>query len=140
MFFSCQVMSDSLQTHVLQHTRLLCHLPPTTSQKLLKLMPIESVMPSNHLILCRPLVLLPSVFPSSRVLPVSWLFIYIRCPKYWSFCFSISHSNVYSGLISFRIDWCDLLPSKGLSSLLQHHSSKTSVIQHSTFFKVQLSS
>ena len=102
-------------------------LPFTISQSLFKLMSIESVMPSNHLILCRPL-LLPSVFPSSRffshesALCISW-------PKYWSLSFSISPSNEYSGLISFRIDWFDLLAVQGpLKSLLQHHSSKASVL------------
>ena len=100
----------------------------TNSQSLLKLMSIESVMPSNYLILCRPLLLLPSIFPSIRVfsnesvLPIRW-------PKYWSFSFSISPSNEYSGLISFRIDWLDLLAVQGtLKSLLQHHSSKASVL------------
>ena len=104
-----------------------------------KPMSIESVMPSNHLILCRPLLLLPSVFPSIRVfsnesvLPIRW-------PKYWSFTFSISPSNEYSGLISFRIDWFDLLAVQGtLKSLFQHHSSKASILRHSGFFMVQLS-
>ena len=110
----------------------------TNSQSLLKLMSIESVMPSNHLILCRPLLLPPSIFPSIRVfsnesiLPIRW-------PKYWSFSFNISPSNEYSGLISFRIDWLDLLAVQGiLKSLLQHHSSKAS-IQYLAFFIVQLS-
>ena len=108
----------------------------TNSQRLLKLMSIESVMPYNHLILCHPL-LLPSIFPSIRVfsnksvLPNRW-------PEYWSFSFSISPSNEYSGLISFRIDWLDLLIVQGtLKSLLQHHSSKASILQHSAFFIVQ---
>ena len=109
------------------------------SRRLLKLMSIESVMPSNHLILCRPLLLLPSILPSIRVFsnePV----LCIRWPKYWSFSFLISPSSEYSGLISFRMDWLDLLAVQGtLKSLLQHHSSKTSVIQHSAFFIVQLS-
>ena len=105
---------------------------------LLKLIYIESVMPSNHLILCRPLFL-PSVLPSIRVFSnVSTL--HMRWPKYWSFSFSISPSNKYSGPISFRIDWLDLLAVQGtLKSLLQHHSSKTSILRHSAFFIVQLS-
>ena len=96
-------------------------------------------MPSNHLILCCPLLLLPSVFPSIRVIS-SELALHIRWPKYWRFSFSISPSNEYSGLISFRMDWLDLLAVQGtLKSLLQHHSSKASVLQHSAFFMVQLS-
>ena len=102
-------------------------------------MSIESVMPSNHLILCRPLLLLPSIFPSSRVFPNESA-LPIRWPKHWSFSFSISPSNEYSGLTSLRIDWCDLLAVQGtLKSLLQHHSSKASVLQHSAFFIIQLS-
>ena len=98
-----------------------------------------SVMPSNHLILCCSLLLLPSVFPSIRVYSNESV-LWIRWPKYWSFNFSISTSNEYSGLISFRIDWLDLLPVQGtLKSLLQHHSSKSSILQHSAFFIVQLS-
>ena len=111
----------------------------TISWSLLKLMSIESVMPPNHLILCHPLLLLPSIFPSIRVfsnksvLPIRW-------PKYWSFSFRISPSNEYAGLISFGTDWLDLLAVQGtLQSLLQHHSSKASILQHSTFFMVQLS-
>ena len=111
----------------------------TISWSLLKLMSIESVMPSNHLILCRPLLLLPSIFLSIRVFsnePV----LGIRWPKYWSFSFSISPSNEHSELISFRTDWFDLLAGQGfLKSLLQHHSSKASVLRCSTFFMVQLS-
>ena len=100
-------------------------------------MSIESVMPSNHLVLCRPLLPLPSVFPSIRVFS-SELILHIRWPKYWSF--SISPSNEYSGLISFRIDWFDLLALQGtLKSLLQHHSLKVSILQCSAFFMVQLS-
>ena len=95
------------------------------SQSLLKLMSIESVMPSNHLILCRPLLLLPSIFPSIRVFSNESVFC-IRWPKHWSFSFSISPCNEYSGLISFRMDWLDLLAVQGtLQSLLQHHSSKS---------------
>ena len=110
----------------------------TNSWSLLKLTSIESVMPSNHLTLCRPLLLLPSVFPRMRVFSnVSVL--RIRWPKYWSISFSISPSNEYSGLISFRIDWLDLLPVQGtLKSLLQLHSLKTSILQCSAFFMVQL--
>ena len=102
-------------------------------------MSMELVMPSNRLILCRPLLLLPSVFPSIRIFS-NELSLYIRWPKYWSFSFSTSPSNEYSGLISFRIDWFDLLAVQGtLKSLLQHHSSKASILQHSAFFMVQLS-
>ena len=102
-------------------------------------MSIESVMPSNHLIVCRPLLLLPSIFPSIRVFSNESV-LCIRWPKYWSFSFSISPSNDYSGLISFRMDWLDLLAVQGtLKSLLQHHSSKASILQHSAFFIVQLS-
>ena len=111
----------------------------TNSQSLLKLMSIESVLPSNHLILCHSLLLLPSIFPSIRVFSNESV-LRIRWPKYWTFSFSISSSNVYSGLISFRIDWFDLLAVLGtLKSLLQHHSSKASVLQRSAFFMVQLS-
>ena len=111
----------------------------TNSWSLLKLMSIESVMPSNHLILCCPLLLLPSIFPNIRVFS-SESVLQIRWPKYWSFNFSISPSNEYSGLISFRIDWFDHLVVQGiLKSLLQHHSSKASVLQCSVFFIVQLS-
>ena len=102
-------------------------LPFAISQRLLKLTSIESVMPSNHLILCRPLLLLPSIFPSVRVLCIKW-------PKYWSFSFSISPSNEYSGLISFRMDGFDLLAVQGtLKSLLQHHSSKAPILRRSAF-------
>ena len=109
----------------------------TNSQSLLKLMFIESVMSSNHLILCRPFVLLPSVFPSIRVFS-SESVLCIRWPKYWSF--SISPANEYSGLVSFRIDWFDLLADQGtLKSLLQQHSSKASILQYSVFFIVKQS-
>ena len=102
-------------------------------------MSVESVMPSNHFILCCPLLLLPSIFPSIRVFS-NELALWIRWPKYWSFSFNISPSNEYSGLISFRMDWFDLLTVQGtLKSLLQHHSSKVSIIQCSAFFIVQLS-
>ena len=111
----------------------------TNSRSLLKFMSIESVMPSNHLVFCHLSLLLPSIFPSIRVFS-SELAVHIRQPKYWSFSFSISPSNEYSGLISFRIDRFDLLAVQGtLKSLLQHHSSKASVLWHSAFFIVQLS-
>ena len=111
----------------------------TNSQSLLKLMSIESVMPSNHLILCCPLLLLPSIFPSIRVFSNESV-LHIREPKHWSFSFSISPSNGYSGLISFRMDWLDLLAVQGtLKSVLQHHSSKALILWHSASFIVQLS-
>ena len=102
-------------------------------------MSIESVMPSNYLVLCGPPFFLPSIFLRIRVFS-NELVLCIRWPKYWSFSFSISPSNEYSGLISFRVDWLDLLAVQGiLKSLLQHHSSKASILQHSAFFMVQLS-
>ena len=102
-------------------------------------MSIELVMPSNHLILCHPLLLLPLIFPSIRVFSKE-LVLRIRWPKYWSFSFNINPSNVYSGLISYRIDWFDLLGVQGsIRSLLRHHSSKGSIVWHSAFFIVQLS-
>ena len=111
----------------------------TNSWSLLKLMSIESVMPSSHLILCHPLLLLPSIFPSIRVFSNESV-LCIKWPKYWSFSFNISPSNEHSGLISFRMDWLDLLAVQGtLKSLLQHHSSKASTLQCSAFFIVQLS-
>ena len=111
----------------------------TNSWSLLKLMSIKSVMPSNHLILCRPLLLATSIFPNIRVFS-SESVLYIRWPKYWSFSFNSSPSNEYSGLISFRMDWLDLPVVQGtLKSLLQHHSSKTSIIWYSAFIIVQLS-
>ena len=119
--FSRSVISDSLQPHGRQ-----AFLSITNSQSLLKLISIELMIPSNHLILCRPLFL-PSIFPSIRVfsnesvLPIRW-------PKYWSFSFSISPSNEYSGLISFRMDWLDLLAVQGTLKSLQHHSSKASIL------------
>ena len=110
-----------------------------SSRSLLKLMFIELVMPSNHLILCHPLLFLPSIFPSIRVFSNQSV-LHIRWPKYWSFSFNISPSNEYSGLISFRMDWLDLLAVQGtLKSLLQHHNSKASILQCSAFFIVQLS-
>ena len=111
----------------------------TNCRSLLKLMSIESMMPSNHLILCRPLLLPPSIFPSIRVFSKEWV-LCNRWPKYWSFSFSISPSNECSGLISFRMDRLDLIAVQGtLRSLLQHHSSKASILWHSAFFIVQLS-
>ena len=111
----------------------------TNSQNILKFMSLELVMPSNHLICCRPLLLLPSTFPTIRVFS-NELVLHIRWPKYRSFSFSISLSNEYSGLISFRMDWLDLLAVQGtLKHLLQHHKSKASILGHSAFFTVQLS-
>ena len=109
------------------------------SQSSLKLISIKSMMPSNHLILCRPLLLLPSIFPSIRVFSNESA-VHIRWPKYWSFSFNISPSNEHLGLISFRMDWLDLLAVQGtLKSLLQHHSSKASILRRSAFFMVQFS-
>ena len=129
-------MSDSVTPWTAAHQ---ASLSITNSWSLLKLMSIESVMSSNHLILCCPLRLLPSIFPSFRVfsnesaLRITW-------SKYWSFSFNISPSNEHPGLISFRMDWLDLLAVQGtLKSLLQHHSSKASILQCSPFFTVQLS-
>ena len=110
----------------------------TNSQNVPKLMSIKSVMPSYHLMLCHPLLLLPSIFPSIRVFSNESA-LHIRWPKYWSFSFSISPSNEYSGLISFRIDWLDLLAVQGTLKSLHHHSSKVSILLHSAFFIVQLS-
>ena len=111
----------------------------TNYQSLLKLMCIKSVMPSNYLILCHPLHLLPSIFPSIRVFSNESV-LRIRWPKYWSFSFNISPSNEHPGLISSRMDWLDLLAVQGaVKSLLQHHSSKASILRCSTFFRVQLS-
>ena len=132
-------MSGSLQLHELQHSRLPC---PSPSQSLLKLMFTKSVMPSNHLILCHPLLLLPSIFPSIKIFSNEWA-LCMRWPKCCSFSFSISPSNEYSGLISFKIDWFDLLAESlqgTLRSLLQHHSSKASPLWYSAFFVVQLCS
>ena len=130
----------SLWPHGLQHIRLPCPSPGHhNSWSLLKLMPIKQVMPSNHLILCHPLLLLPSIFPSLRVFSDESV-LHIRWPKYWSFCFTISRFSEYWGLICFRMDWLDLLAVQGtLKSLLQHHSSKASIIRRSAFFIVQLS-
>ena len=126
-----------MRPHGLQHAR-----PPfsiTSYRSLLKLMSIESVIPFNHVILCCPLLLLSSIFPSITVFSNESV-LCIRWPKYWSFSFSISPSNEYLRLISFRIDWFDLLAVQGiLKSLLQHHSLKASILQCSAFFMVQLS-
>ena len=132
--FSHSVMSDSLWLWNPEHQASLSF---TNSWSLLKFMSIESVMTFNHLILHRPLLLLPSIFPNIRVFS-SESVLRIRWPKYWSFSFSISPSNEYPGLISFRIDWFDLAVQGTLKSLFQHHSSKASVL-HSAFFMVQLS-
>ena len=134
--FSCSVMSNSatLWTAARQAS-----LSITNSRSLLKPMSTESVMPSNHLILCHHLLLPPPIFPSIRVFSDESV-LHIRWPKYWSFSFNISPSNEYSGLISFRIDWFDLLAVQGtLKSLLQHHSSKASILWCSAFFIVKLS-
>ena len=126
--FSHSVVSNSLWHRRLQNTR-----------SLLRFISTESVMPSNHLILCRPLLLLPSIFLSIRVFSNESV-LCIRWPEYWSFSFNISPSNEYSGLVSFRMDWLDLLAvQRTLKSLLQHHSSKASILQCSAFFIVQLS-
>ena len=131
-------MSNSLQPHGLQHAR--SSVSFTISWSLLRFMSIESMMPSNHLILRHPFLLLPSIFPSIRVFS-SESVLHIRWPKYQSFSFSISPFNEYSGLISFRSDWFDLLAVQGnLKSLLQYHSSKASILRCSAFFIVQLTS
>ena len=133
--FSHSVVSDSLRPHESQHAR-----PPiTNSRSLFILMPIESVMPSSHLILCRPLLLLPPIPPSIRVFSNEST-LRMRWSKYWSFSFSVSPSNEHPGLISFRMNCLDLLAIQGtLKSLLKHHSSEASIFRHSAFFTVQLS-
>ena len=142
LFYSCccSVAKSclTLQFYGLQHARLLS-LSFTIPRSLLKLVSIESVMPSNRLILCQPLLLLTSSFPQIRVFS-NMSTLCIRWPKYWSFSFSISLSNEYSILISFRIDWFDLLVVQGtFKSLLQHHSLKASILHHSAFFMVHFS-
>ena len=125
--FSSSVVSDSLQPHGLQHARPPC--PSPTPGAYSNSCPLS--LPSNHLLLCCPLLLLPSIFPSIRVFSSQWA-LHIGWPKYWSFTFSISPSNEYSGLISFRIDWFDLLAVQGtLKSLLQHHGLKASILRPS---------
>ena len=137
-FSSVQLLSRVLLFMTLWTAVFQASLSITNLWSLLKLMSIESVMPSNHLIFCRPLLLLPSIFPTIRVFS-SESALCIRWPKYWSSSFSISPSNEYSGLISFRIDWFDLLAvQRTLKSLLQHHSSKASILRCSSFFMVQL--
>ena len=131
LLFSCSVVSNSCDSVDCSTPGFLSF---TISWSLLKLTSIELVMPSNHLILCHPLLLLPSIFPSIRVFSNESA-LHIRCPNYWSFSFSLSPSNEYSGLISFRTDWFDLLAiQRTLKSLLQHHSLKASILQHSAFF------
>ena len=134
--FSCSVVSDSATPWTAARQ---ASLSITNSQSVLKLVSIELVMPSSHLILCRPLLLPPSIFLSIRDFSNESV-LHIRWPKYWSFSFSISPSNEYSGLISLRMDWLDLLAVQGaLKSLPQHYSSKASILQCSAFFIVQLS-
>ena len=136
--FSHSVMSDSLRPHE-SITARQASLSITNSWSLLKLVSIVSVMPSSHLILCRPLLLLPSIFPSIRVFS-NELALHIRWPNYWSFSFNMRPSNEHPGLVSFRMDWLDLLAVQGtLKSLPQHHSLKASILQRSAFFIVQLS-
>ena len=131
-----QACANSLQPHGLQHARPPC---PSPTPGVYQLMSIESMMPSNHLFLCHPLLLLPPIFPSIRVFS-NGSALRIRWPKYWSFSFSISPSNEHSRPISFRMDWLDLLAVQGtLKGLLQHHSSKAAILQGSAFFTVQLS-
>ena len=135
--FSCSVVSNSLQLHESQHARPPC--PSPTPRVHINSMSIKSVMPSSHLILCCPLLLLPPIPPSIRVFSNEST-LRMRWPKYWNFSFSISPSKEHLGLISFRMDWLDLLAVQGtLKSLLQHHSSKASILQRLAFFTVQLS-
>ena len=135
LLFGGSVVSYSLQPHGVQHVRP----SHSSSPGVYPNSSIESVMPSNHLILCHPLLLLPSIFPSIRVFS-SESALRIRWPKYWSFSFNISPSNEHSGIISFRMDWLDLLAVQGtLKSLLQYHSSKACILWCSAFFMVQIS-
>ena len=138
MLFSFLIMSDSWWPHGLQHARLPCPSPsPRACSN--SFTSIESVMPSNHLILCRPPLLLPSIFPSIRVFSNESA-LRIRWPEYWSFSLNISPSNEYPGLISFKMDWLEFLAVQGASkSLFQHHSSRASILRCSAFFIVQLS-
>ena len=139
MFSSVQLLSHVWLFATLWTVACQVSLSITNSRSLLKCKSIESVMPSSHLILCHPLLLPPSIFPSIRVFSNESV-LHIRWPKYWSFSFSISPSNEYPGLISFRMDWLDLLAVQGtLKSLLKHHSSKASLLWHSAFFIVHLS-
>ena len=139
MFSSVQSLSHVWHFATPWTTACQVSLSITSPWSLLKLMSIQLVRPSNHLILCHPLLLLPSIFPSIRVFSNESV-LHIRWPKYWIFSFNISPSNDYSGLISFRMDWLDLLAVQGiLKSLLQHHTSKASIHWHSAFFIVQLS-
>ena len=139
MLYSVQSSSVAQLSLTLRIAARQASLSITNSQSFLKPMSIESVMPSSHLILCHPLLLLPPVPPSIRVFSNEST-LRMRWPKYWSFIFSISPSNEHPGLISFRMDWLDLFAVQGtLKSLLQHHSSKASIFQHSAFFIVQLS-
>ena len=141
------MLNQFSSVHLLSRVRLFANpwtaacqasLSITNSQSLLKLMSITLVMPSNHLILCHPLLLPPSIFPSIRVLSNESV-LHMRWPKYWSFSFSISPSNEHQELISFRMDWLDLLAVQGtLKSLLQHHSSKAAILRRSAFFTVQI--
>ena len=132
---SCPTLCDPMNCNTLSITSLSI----TSSWSLLKLMPIESVMPSSHLILCRPLLLLTPIPPSIGVFSNEST-LCMRWPKYWSFSFGISPSNDHPGLISFKVDWLDLLAVQGtLKTLLKHHSSKASIFRHSAFFTVQLS-
>ena len=134
--FSCSVVYDFLQPHELQHTRPPC--PSPTPGVYPNPCPYELVMPSNHLILHHPLLLLPSIFPNIRVFSTE-LALHIRWPKYWSFSFSISPSNEHPGRISFRMEWLHFLAVQGtLKSLLQHHSLKASILLCSAFFIIQL--
>ena len=134
--FSSVAQSDSATPWTTAHQ---ASLSTTSSWSLLQLMSIESVMPSNHLIFCHPLLLPPSILPSITIFS-SESALCIRWPKYWSFSFNISPSNEYSGLISFRMDWLDLLAVQGtLKSLLQHHSSRASILQCSAFLMIQIS-
>ena len=139
MSFSSVSQSCPTLCNPMDHSTPEASLSITNSQSLPKFMPIELVMQSNHLVLCRPLLLLPSIFPSIGVFSNESA-LHIRWPKYWSFSFNISPSNKHPGLISFRTEWLDLLTVQGtLKSLFQHHSSKASILLHWAFFIVQLS-